>query len=53
MTKQNIDDIKPEPAYEFWYSTGAGWPKEGWEKGVHSEMILYIELFSTNISLHI
>lgn len=48
MTRQNIEEIKSEPAYEFWYSTGAEWPQESWEAGMSTEMIIFIELCKQN-----
>jgi hypothetical protein len=44
MTKQHVEDILPEPVYEFWFSTGAEWPQESWEAGSSTEMIVFIEL---------
>lgn len=43
ITQQNIEHIQPQPAYEFWFSTGAHWPKEQWEAGGNEEMLIFIE----------
>ncbi len=48
MTRQNIEEIQSEPVYEFWFSTGAEWPKESWEAGKSTEMIVFIELCKQN-----
>jgi predicted peroxiredoxin len=48
MTRQNIEEIKSEPVYEFWFSTGAEWPQESWESGISTEMIVFIELCKQN-----
>ena len=48
LSKHNIKNISPQPKFEFWYSTGAEWPKEKWEKGANTEMIIFIELCRQN-----
>ncbi len=44
MDKEQLRNPQPEPAYEFWYATGAHWPVESWAEGSSSEMLIFMEL---------
>lgn len=48
LTRQSVEHMEPKPAYEFWFSTGRNWPKEKWETGQSSEMLIFMELCRKN-----
>lgn len=48
LAEPHIQEIKPEPFYEFWFSTGAKWPREDWSRGASSEMLIFLELARQN-----
>jgi streptomycin 3"-adenylyltransferase len=39
-----VKHITPKPSFEFWFSTGAGWPNERWESDCCKEMLIFLEL---------
>ncbi len=47
-TKDTVANVKPEPHYEFWFSTGGSWSCEGWEDGKNKEIAIFIELCRRN-----
>ena len=44
MTKSQVENVNPEPDYEFWYATGRNWPREKWDKGQCREMLIFLQL---------
>lgn len=41
VTEENVRNLKPEPEYEFWFSTGALWNTEIEENGKSSELLIF------------
>lgn len=47
-TKEAVSNVKSEPNYELWFSTGGSWNCEGWEEGKNKEIVIFIELCHHN-----